>query len=128
MRIAVIIIVILGSLVSAGLGAKWVSDYNGSKQELASLSETSKELGLDISSEMKELEKARNCGYALILCGIIALISVFLLRRLGKISAIIIIITGIIPVFFTAITLVFTFMLILGGILGFFVKPKAITA
>lgn len=123
MRIAVIIIVILGSLFTMALGAKWVFDYNDGKQAIEALQQSSKTLGVDTSS-FDELEKYKTGGYILIVCGLVALVTVFLIGKLGKIAAVIMLLAGIAPAFIDPATLIFTFFVILGGILCFFVKPK----
>ncbi len=127
MKIAVIVVVILGALASFSLGVTWLSDFNEYKTELAAANETSAEISSDpeLSKALRDVETLRNCAYALIVCAIIALVAVFLMRRIGKIAAVIIVATGIVPAFFSPTSLLFTSLLVIGGILAFFVKPKA---
>lgn len=126
MKIAVIIIVILGAIASFILGITWLSDFNDYKAEIAVVNEIA-----DISSDpelsqaLKDMEAMRNCAYALIACAIIALVAVFLMAKIGKIAAAIILAAGVIPVFLSTESLLFTSLLVIGGILAFFVKPKA---
>lgn len=122
MRIAVIILVIIGTLSSLGLGIKWVSDFETYKSEIAAVEDLKSDP--DVAQALKDMEKLRNCAYSLIAGGIIALVSVFLIRKIGKIAAVIILACAIIPAIFAPISLVFTFFFIIAGILAFFVKPK----
>lgn len=126
MKIAVTIIVILGALASFILGVTWLSDFNDYKTEMAAVNEMSTEINSDpeISKALQEVETLRNCAYALIACAIIALVTVFLIGKIGKIAAVIILAAGIVPAFFSPMSLLFTSLLVIGGILAFFVKPK----
>jgi hypothetical protein len=63
----------------------------------------------------------------LIACGIIAFVSSFLMSKIGKLSAVIILAAAVVPAVLEPITLVFTFFFIIAGILAFFVKPKVKT-
>ena len=122
MRTAVIILVIIGTLASIGLGVKWLSDFNSYKTEIAAVEDLKSDP--DVAQAFKDMEKLKNCSYALIVCGIIAIASVFLMGKIGKIAAVIILASAIIPAIFSPISLVFTFFFLIAGILAFFVKPK----
>ena len=126
MKIAVIVVVILGALASFTLGVTWLSDFNDYKTEIAAVNEMSAETSSDpeFLKALQEVETLRNCAYALIACGIIALVAVFLMRKIGKIAAVILLATGIVPGIFSPMSLLFTSLLVIGGILAFFVKPK----
>lgn len=122
MRIAVIILVIVGTLASIGLGIKWLSDFNTYKTEISAVEDLKSDP--DVAQALKDMEKLRTCSYALIVCGILALVSVFLMGKIGKIAAAIILASAIIPAIFSPISLAFTFFFVIAGILAFFVKPK----
>lgn len=122
MRIAVIILVIIGTLASIGLGVKWISDFDTYKTEISAVEDLKSDP--DVAQALKDMEKVRNCAYALIVCGVIALASAFLISKIGKIAAVIIMACAIVPAIFSPISLVFTFFFIIAGILAFFVKPK----
>ncbi len=124
MRVAVIIIVILGALASIGLGAKWISDYNSLKSEVTAATDTADELGIDIKDELNDVKDLMNCAYALVVGGIVAVVSVILIGKLKKLSAVLILVSAIVPAVLSPLSLVATFLLIIGGILAFFVKPK----
>jgi hypothetical protein len=124
MRIAVIILTIIGALASIGLGVKWRSDYVDYKAVISEASDTAADYNIDISSEMKEVEKTNSCAYALIACGIVAFISMLFMGKLKKITGIILILAAIIPAIFSPISLIFTFFLALGGIFALLAKYK----
>ncbi|MDF2869239.1 MAG: hypothetical protein K0R05_814 [Anaerocolumna sp.] len=126
MRVAVIILVIIGTLASIGLGVKWLSDFDTYKTEIAAVEEYSSDP--DVAQALKDMEELKSCSYALIVCGIVSLISVFLMSKLGKITSVIFLAAAIIPAVLAPISLTFTFFFIIAGILAFFVKPKVQTA
>ncbi|HWQ43738.1 MAG TPA: hypothetical protein VN456_17135, partial [Desulfosporosinus sp.] len=122
MRTVVIILVIIGTIASIGLGIKWSSDFDTYKTEIAAVEELKSD---PVAAQaLKDMEKLKNCAYALIVGGIIALVSVFLMGKIGKIAAVIILASAIVPAILAPISLVFTFFFVIAGILAFFVKPK----
>lgn len=127
MRVAFSIIVIIGALLTAALGIIWISDYNDNKELIASVQQTSDELGMD-NPELQELKGLVTAAYVMLACAVVAFITVFLRNKLGKITGIILLAAGILPAVFETDSLMFTFFIILGGILSFFVKPKVKTA
>ena len=127
MRVAFSIIVIIGALLTAALGIIWISDYNDNKELITSVQQTSDELGLD-NPELQELKGLVTAAYVMLACAVVAFITVFLRNKLGKITGIILLAAGILPAVFETDSLMFTFFIILGGILSFFVKPKVKTA
>lgn len=126
MRVAFSIIVIIGALLTAALGIIWISDYNDNKELIASVQQTSDELGLD-NSELQELKGLVTAAYVMLACAVVAFITVFLRNKLGKITGVILLAAGILPAVFETDSLMFTFFIILGGILSFFIKPKVKT-
>lgn len=127
MKVAVSIIVIIGALLTAGLGVKWISDYNDSKELVASLQQTTDELGLD-DSTLDELKDLVTAAYVMIACAVVAFISVFLISKLGKLTTVILLLAGVVPAILEPTSLIVTFLIILGAILSFFIKPKIKTA
>ncbi len=127
MRVAFSIIVIIGALLTAALGIIWISDYNDNKELIASVQQTSDELGLD-NPELQKLKGLVTAAYVMLACAVVAFITVFLRGKLGKFTGIILLAAGILPAVFETDSLMFTFLIILGGILSFFIKPKVKTA
>jgi len=124
MRIAITILVIISVLASIGLGVIWISDYNKYKDQIDSVSQAADEWGVDIKNELNQVEKLKNCAYVLIAVGIISLLAVIFIGKLKKISAVIFLLSAIIPAIFALVTLLATALFIVGGILAFFYKPK----
>ena len=134
MRITAIILVIIGALLSVGLGAKWLSDYNQYKDQIKAAAQISSSLSADkdtaaaskeVDDSIKAVDKLRLCGIFLIICGILSVVAVFLPSRFKKISAAALAVLGIIPAVFSPVALVTTGFIILGGIFLFFSRPKA---
>ena len=134
MRITAIILVIIGALLSIGLGAKWLSDYNEYKDQIKAAAQISSDLSADkdtasaskeVDDSIKAVEKLRWCGIFLIVCGILSIGAVFAPQKFRKIFSAAIAVLGIIPAFFSPVALVVTGFLILGGVFNFFAKPKA---
>lgn len=136
MRIAAIVLVIIGSLLSIGLGAKWLSDFNEYKDQIKSVSAISSSLGSlqdksspsatkEIDDALKAVDTLRLCGIFLIIGGILSVVMVFLSSKIKTISAAALVILGIIPGILSPVAFVVTFFGILGGIFVFFAKPKA---
>lgn len=123
MRVAVIVLVIIGTIASIGLGIKWLSDFNTYKAEIASVEDLKADP--EVAQALEDMKAMKNCAYALIVCGIIALVAVFLIGKIGKVAAGVILACAIVPAIFSPISLAFTFFFIIGGILAFFIKPKA---
>ena len=107
MRVAFSIIVIIGALLTAALGIIWISDYNDNKELIASVQQTSDELGLD-NSELEDLKGLVTAAYVMLACAVVAFITVFLRNKLGKITGIILLAAGILPAVFETDSLMFT--------------------
>jgi hypothetical protein len=123
MKVATIIIVILGVLACIGLGIMWEIDVS----EAAKLiDETNESLQVNINTEEVDaiISAEKNGAIALFIGGAISLISVLLMGKLKKISALLILVSAIVPAIFNPGALLATFLLIIGAILAFFVKPK----
>ena len=134
MRITAIILVIIGALLSVGLGAKWLSDYNQYKDQIKAAAQISSSLSADkdtasaskeVDESIKAVDKLRLCGIFLIICGILSVVAVFLPFRLKKISSAALVVLGIVPAVFSPVAFIVTAFGILGGIFLFFAKPKA---
>jgi hypothetical protein len=136
MRVTAIVLVIIGSILSVGLGTKWLSDYDQYKDQIKSASALSSSLGSSqdkaVSSASKEMDEAlkqvesfRLCGIFLIIGGILSLVMVFLSAKIKNISAAALVVLGVIPGFLNPLAFAVTFFGILGGVFVFFSKPKA---
>lgn len=108
------------------IGIKWISDYNELKKGIVAAEELAKKTGKDMSSEFAEVKKMRIASFLLLILGITGIASGFLMGKLGsKVAGIIMIASAAIPAIFEPKALIFTFLLIIGGILALIMKPKA---
>ncbi len=117
MKIAALIVGLIGALLTAGLGSKWVSDYNDNQKLIASLS------GVDASLD-KEISRTRNAGYLMIVFGIAALGAAALVFKQSKISGGVMLAAAIVPALLAPKSLVFTFFLVIAGLLALLARPK----
>ena len=91
MKIAALILGIIGSLASFGLGSKWYTDYNKYKETATSLTTAAGKLGGNeaVTTAMAEYNNIGNASYALLLCGVIGLVASLLVFKQSKMAAII---------------------------------------
>src|SRR5258708_6018063 len=76
MKIAVIILGILGSLAFGGLGSKWVSDYESNKAQIKSITKLAASLGgksADVDEAIKGVERTKTAGYIMIVVALFGL-------------------------------------------------------
>ena len=117
MRIAGLILGIIGGLLAGMLGITWMRDANRMRE----LIETAKSLGVD-TGEVDKLVIVAYILLAVMIVGIVAGVLAF--RGKGKIAAPLMILGAVAPALFAPKALVFTFILLLGGLLSFAAKPK----
>lgn len=120
MKIAALILGILGSLSTLYLGAKWVGDYGTHQAKLESLEVFAGQLGSEkvsgvLSEGMNKLKNLRLVGYWMIAFGALSLAASFLLWKFGKIAGLIMLAAPIVPALFMPKTLIFTFFLFIAG-------------
>jgi hypothetical protein len=119
MRIAGLILGILGGLAAGLLGMKWLSDAN----QLKELTDFVRQTGGDTS----DIDKLVTAAYVLIgamVLGIVGGVLAFMGK--GKIAAVLMLVAGILPAVFEPKALVFTFILLIGAVVSFFAKPKVV--
>ncbi len=117
MRILGLILGILGGLLAGCLGWKWLDDANHAKAML----DVARSAGVN----MAELDKTVMAGRMLIgsaLAGIVG--GILALMGKGKIAALLMLAGAIVPAIWAPKSLIFSFLLIIGGIVCFFVKPR----
>lgn len=121
MRIAALILGILGGLAAGALGMTWISDYNKTKALIESVGA----LGADLS-EIQGMVTAAYIMLAGMLGGIAG--GILTWKGKGKIAGPIMVVLAILPAFFAGKALVFTFLLLVGGVLAVVSKPKVAEA
>ena len=114
MRIAAFILAILGGLAAAALGITWLDDLDKYKESL----ELAEQAGISFTS-------LRISAY-LLLTGLLTGIAggVLALQRKGKIAAAVLIGSATAPAILEPKALVFTFLLLVAGLLALGAKPK----
>jgi hypothetical protein len=118
MRIAAFVFALLGIAGSAGLGMKWLGDYNDLKSKIGEIS-------------TPELDRVVRGAYSLVGCAVVALAGAILVfTRRGIIAGPLLLLSVLIPVVVAGkpAILVFTFCLVPAGILSFFVRPTPVKA
>jgi hypothetical protein len=123
MRYAVLVLGILGGVIDGALGAKWISDYKQYRATVESL----ESMGADLS----QLESLVQAGYALVLAFVLGLAGgVLALRRQGRLAGGLMLAGPVLAAMFAPQSLVFSSLLIVGGLLAFTIKsgPRAAAA
>lgn len=128
MKVAVLILGLLGSFAFLLVGAGWLSDYNQHKNEIAGMKQTMAQLGASgvIEEQLKDLETHVRAAYAMIALGVLSLIASALVFKTSKIAGAILIVSVLVPAILLPKTLIFSSLLLIAGILAFAVKPKKI--
>ncbi len=117
MRILGLILGILGGLLAGFLGMKWMGDADSLKGQI----EVARKMGVN----MAELDKMATASYMLIgamVAGIVG--GILAMMGKGKIAALLMLAGAILPAIWAPKSLVFTCILLLGGIVSFFAKPR----
>lgn len=117
MRITGLILGVIGGLLAGTLGLTWMQDANRMRELIAA----ARNLGVD-TGEVDKLIIAAYILLAAMVVGIVAGVLAF--KGKGKIAAPLMILGAIAPALFAPKALVFTFILLLGGLLSFAAKPK----
>ena len=117
MRIVGLTLGIIGGLLAGMLGMIWMRDASRMRE----LVDAARNLGVD-TGEVDKLIIAAYILLAVMVVGIVAGVLAF--KGKGKIAAPLMILGALAPVVFAPKALVFTFILLLGGLLSFAAKPK----
>jgi hypothetical protein len=118
MRIAGLILGILGGLAAGFLGMKWLSDANSMKEMVGA----ARNLGIDMS----ELDKTITAAYILLGSAVLGIVGgVMAFKGKGKIAGLLMLIGALAPAIFAPKALVFTIILLVGGLVSFMAKPNA---
>lgn len=117
MRIAGLALGVIGGLLAGVLGLTWIRDASRMRE----LVEAARSLGVD-TGEVDKLVIAAYILLAAMVVGIVAGVLAF--KGKGKAAAVLMIVAAIAPALFAPKALVFTFILLLGGMLSFAARPK----
>jgi len=117
MRIAGLILGILGGLAAALLGIKWLSDAASMKELIGA----ARNIGVDTA----EIDKLITSAYFLLASGMLGIVGgVLAFKRKGKIAASLMLAGVVAPALFAPRSLVFTWLLLVGCMISFLVKSK----
>ena len=129
MKVAVMIIGLIGSLFTIGLGAKWLSDFHKYKETFAQIEKMSSEMpaGQGMPKDlMGQVKKTHIAAYAMVGLGVLSLLASFLGFKMGKVKVggAIMFVTVLVPAVMAPQSLVATFPLIVSGVLAMMMKPS----
>ena len=126
MKVAVIIVGMLGVLASVGLGSLWLSDYYKNKGAIEQADNVAAQWGGNPGAPQRaRLTRLVNAAYAMVILGGVALLLLFFIKKIPIATALGLLIAGIIPGILAPPAFMGTFFLILAGLMAFFVKKKA---
>ena len=121
MRVAVLVLAVVGGLAAGFLGLRWVSDAG----EARALLKTMEVLGV-AKEALAEVRAHETAGYLLIVSMLAAFgAAVASWRGMNKVAGGVLIGAALVPAVFAAKSLVFTIFLLVAGGLSFAVKPGA---
>ena len=124
MKVAALIVGLLGALITTGLGIKWMSDYQDNKATIESLAKMGGALGGAGGEAMAQLESMHRASYAMVALGLLAIAASVMVFKKSKPSGAVLIAAAVIPAVFAPSTLIFSFLLVIAGILALAAKPK----
>ena len=117
MRIAALILGILGGIIAAALGIVWLSDY----YELEKTVGMARALGADTA----ELDRLVYAAYLLLASFALGIAGgILALKHKGRVAAALMMLGPIAAGVLAPKSLVFSFLLLIGGLLAFFVKGR----
>lgn len=116
MRIAALILGILGGLASGGLGSKWLKDANEAKELLA--------MAAKAGADMSEMDSLIMGAYLLMITAVVSIAGgVMAFKGKGKPAGIAMIVFALSPLLFKGAAVIFTSLTLIGGILALRSKP-----
>ena len=117
MRIAALVLGVLGGLAAAMLSIKWLGDAAQAKESIEAVRAMGGSMG-----ELDSLVRAAYCLLGSFVLGIAG--GVFSLKGKGKLASALLLAGAVVPAIFAAQTLIATFFLVIAAPLAFFAKPK----
>jgi len=115
MRIATLVLAILGGLISAALAIKWLSDASDLKSSI----ELARAAGI-----AGEINSIIHAAYGLLVAAALGLTGgILTMKGKGKIAAVLFAVAIVIPAVFTGKTLVGTFLFVIAAVLALVARP-----
>jgi hypothetical protein len=124
MKQAIIILGIIGSLGTFVWGLKWFNDYSEFKYNFPDKdSSVIVARPGSVNSAIAEYESTGHASYFLLVGSLLSIMAVLMLKRLGKLSAVILLAAALTPVIFVPKSIVIMSILLLASLLIFILKP-----
>jgi len=121
MKIACLVLSILGALAALALGIVWLGDASDARELIAAASS----MGVDTG----EIDSLVRAAYLLIAGGVGAVVAgVLTMKDKGKIGGAILALAVLAPAVFAPKTLIATFLLALAALFAFLAKPRSVVA
>lgn len=126
MKHAIIILGVIGSLGTFAWGLKWFSDYMEYKYDLTekNISVINSYSSDHVNSAIADYEKTGRASYLLMIGSLLSIVAVIMMKKFGKLSALILMVTALSPVIFVPRSIAITSILLLAGILIFILKSE----
>jgi hypothetical protein len=130
-RYIVLTLAVLGGLASAGLGYKWMSDAREVRPVLYAMLQNPDFANVasdpEVKPKLQELERLTTASYFLLAAGPLALAGgILAVTGRGNLAALFLLAAAAGPIVFTLKSLLTTSLLLIGGLLSFLVKPRAV--
>ncbi len=126
MKIASMIIGILGAVLGIILGITWMSDYFSMQQQINAAGAIAKSLSNSLlQAQMAELSKLYIASFVLTIGGVIAVVATIMINKLKEKTAYVLIAVPVIAAILAPKSLVFTFLMPIAAIMVF-VKRKSL--
>ena len=117
MRIVGLVLGVIGGLLAGLLGLTWMRDADRMRE----LVDTARSLGVDTG----EVDRLVTAAYILLVVMVVGIVAgVLAFKGKGKVAAALMILSAVVPALFAPKALIFTFILLLGGLLSFAARPK----
>ena len=126
MRIAAMILGILGGLSCLALGIKWLTDFDKMASTIKLL-ESYGQSSAEVASSVEKIKNLKIASYLLAFGGGIAVVLSAMVGKLKKATGAFLLIFTVVTAFLAPNSLLATFLVGLAGIFAFFVKPKTKT-
>jgi hypothetical protein len=133
MRVAALILGLLGSLLLAALGAKWLTDYEKNEKAVQQATAFLQQMGgeqqgAQARQALATLERRVNAARFMVGLGLLALVASPFVFKFPKPVGALMALAALVPAALAPPSLLFGFFLLLGALFAFLAKPRAAAA
>ena len=134
MKIAALILGLLGALVVGMVGVVWteahdhLGDIQQMEQTMKGLSAASGQKDSEFNQMIVTARKKAAAAYPMVGLSLVAFVASVLVFKLPKVSAALLLLAGLIPAVMYPLTLIFGFLLLLAALFAFLAKSKPVAA